>query len=256
MMHYELVGSVGAPFLVLSNSLGTNIDMWEPQIGALSQHFRLVCYDHRGHGGSPVPPGPYDVEKLGNDVLELLDHLRIERTSICGVSLGGMVGLWLGAHARGRIDRLVVCCTAAYLPPADDWARRAATVREAGTTEVIADTVISRWLTSKRRESDEDLVKKLRMMLLTTPADGYANCCEVIEHLDLRRDIGMISAPTLVIAGACDPATPPSHLEIIAAGIRNARLVVLEHAAHLANIERAGAVNELIIEHCRGAPVA
>jgi 3-oxoadipate enol-lactonase len=250
MMHFEVTGPPDAPALVLSNSLGTSLAMWDRQVAPLSKHFRLVRYDHRGHGRSPVPAGPYELEDLGGDVLELLDHLGIARASLCGVSLGAMVGMWLGAHAPDRIDRLVLCCTSAYLPPAAAWAQRAGTVREAGTTEVVADAVLPRWLTPAGLEHDAGTVAWLRAMLLATPAEGYASCCNVIERLDLRSALPAISAPTLAIAGAQDPATPPPHLEAIAASIEGARLEVLDGAAHLANIEGAEALNRLVLEHC------
>lgn len=252
-MHFEVTGPPGAPALVLSNSLGTSIAMWNPQVAELSEHFRLVRYDHRGHGRSPVLPGPYELADLGHDVLELLAHLEIEHTSVCGVSLGGMVGMWLGANAPHRINRLVLCCTSAYLPPAESWTSRAAIVRRAGTTGVIADTVCARWLTPRRQERDRRLADCLRTMLVATPAEGYAACCGVIERLDLRATLPNIAAPTLAIAGAQDPVTPPAHLEAIAARIPRARLEVLDGAAHLANVERAEGVNRLIREHCLGA---
>jgi len=176
-MHFEVTGPPGAPALVLSNSLGTSIAMWDPQVAELSEHFRLVRYDHRGHGRSPVLPGPYELADLGRDVLELLAHLEIEQASVCGVSLGGMVGMWLGANAPHRINRLVLCCTSAYLPPAKSWTSRAAIVRKAGTTGVIADTVCARWLTPRRHERDRRLADCLRAMLVATPAEGYAACC-------------------------------------------------------------------------------
>jgi 3-oxoadipate enol-lactonase len=256
MMHHLASGPAGAPALVLANSLGTSTAMWDPQVDALSEHFRLVRYDHRGHGGSPVLPGPYELADLGRDVLELLDHLGIERASICGVSLGAMVGMWLGAHAPERVDRLVLCCTSAHLPPARAWAERAATVRAAGSTEPVADAVLARWLTPAGLAADPERAARLRTMLLATPAEGYAACCGVIERLDLRADLRSIAAPALAVAGAQDPATPPEHLEAIATAIPGARLEVLEGAAHLANLERPDAINRLILEHCRGRAYA
>jgi 3-oxoadipate enol-lactonase len=254
MMHHIVSGPPDAPALVLSNSLGTSTAMWEPQVATLSERFRVVRYDHRGHGGSPVLPGPYDIGDLGRDVLALLDRLEIERASICGVSLGAMVGMWLGAHAPERIERLVLCCTSAHLPPAQAWADRAAAVCAAGTTAAVADAVLARWLTPAGAAVDPYRLARLRAMLLATPAEGYAACCGVIERLDLRGDLASISAPTLVIAGAEDPATPPEHLERIAAGIPGARLEVLDGAAHLANVERADDVTRLIAGHC-GVPL-
>jgi pimeloyl-ACP methyl ester carboxylesterase len=167
-----------------------------------------------------------------------------------------MVGMWLGLHAPERVDRLVLCCTSAHLPPASAWAERAATVREAGSAAPIADAVLGRWLTPSGAASHPELVERLRRMLLATPAEGYAACCGVIERLDLRDALPSIQAPTLAIAGAQDPATPPEHLEAIAGAVPDARLEVLDGAAHLANLERPEAVTQLILEHCGGRAYA
>jgi len=249
MMHHAVAGLADAPVLVLSNSLGTNIAMWDPQLEALSEHLRVVRYDTRGHGASPVPPGPYTLETIGHDVIELLDHLEVECASLCGVSLGGMVGMWLGVNAPERIDRLVLCCTSAWLPPAQAWADRAAAVRAASSTEVVADAVLSRWLTPAGVAADPERSAWLREMLLATPAEGYAGCCAVIEHLDLRDDVATITAPTLVIGGAQDAATPPEHQRAIVERISGARLELLDGAAHLANLEQPHALNALVLEH-------
>ena len=146
MLHHEMTGDPGAPVLLLGGSLGTTLEMWDAQL-PLAERLRLVRFDQRGHGGSPVPPAPYEIADLGRDVLALMDALGIERASYCGVSIGGMVGLWLGANAPERLERLVVICTAAHLPPASAWRERAAAVLEAGSTEVLADTVVERGLT-------------------------------------------------------------------------------------------------------------
>jgi 3-oxoadipate enol-lactonase len=251
-VHHEVTGPAGARVLVLSNSLGTDMRMWDPQVEALSRHFRVVRYDTRGHGRSPVPPGPYTIDDVGRDVVALLDRLGVKRASVCGVSLGGMTAIWLGANAPERVDRLVPCCTSAFLPPASAWAERAAMVREAGTTEVVADAVVARWLTPSGAERDPELVSELRAMLVGMPAEGYASCCQVVEKLDLRERLASIAAPTLVIAGADDPAIPVEHMRELASGVPGARLEVLEGAAHLANLERADAVTRLVIEHCGG----
>jgi 3-oxoadipate enol-lactonase len=256
MMHHLVAGPADAPALVLSNSLGSDLAIWDPQVEALSERFRVIRYDTRGHGASPAPPGPYELADLGGDVLELLDHLGIERASICGVSLGAMTAMWLGIHAPERVEALVLCCTSAHLPPAAAWADRAATVRAAGSTEPVAEAVLARWLTPAGLAADPARAARLRAMLLATPAEGYAACCGVIERLDLRDDLASIAAPTVAIAGAQDPATPPSHLEAIAAAIPGAQLELLDGAAHLANVERPDAVNRLILEHCGGRAYA
>ena len=255
MVYHELSGAEDGRVLVLSNSLGTSTALWDPQVDEFSEHLRVVRYDHRGHGRSAVSPGPYSLDDLGRDVLELLDYLAVERASICGVSLGGMVAMWLGIHAPDRIDRLVLCSTAAYLPPPSVWTERAQAVRNAGSTEVIADVVLGRWLTPAGRDADPQRYARLRAMLLQTSAEGYASCCGVLEHLDLRDQLSAIAAPTLVVVGTADVATPERHSRAIVDAIPDARFEVLDGAAHLANVERAESLTELVLEHC-AAPAA
>lgn len=246
-LHYETAGR--GETLVLGGSLGTTLSMWEPQIAMLSQSVRTVAFDHRGHGGSPVPSGPYTIADLGSDVLALLDRLGIERASYCGLSIGGMVGQWLAINAPRRIDKLILICTAAYLPPASAWTERAAAVREAGSPEVVADAVIGRWFTPPFAAANPELIARYRAMIAATPGDGYAACCEAIATLDLRPGLPGVSSPTLVIGGAQDPSIPPEHGRAIAAAIPGARFELLDPAAHLASVERAPEVTHLIEDH-------
>jgi 3-oxoadipate enol-lactonase len=244
---YELGGPEHAPVLVLSNSMGTTMAMWDEQQGPLAERMRVLRYDHRGHGASEVPPGPYRIEQLGADVLDLLDDLGLERVSFCGLSLGGMVGMWLAASAPERIDRLALCCTSAKVD-ADAYWQRAAKVRAAGTSSVV-DDVVARWFTPAFRRTASETVDRAVAMLLATPDEGYAGCCEALTTMDLRADLPAISAPTLVIAGGDDPATPPPHAEAIVAAIAGARLEVVADAAHLANIEQPQRVTRLLVDH-------
>jgi 3-oxoadipate enol-lactonase len=244
---YETAGPDDAAPLVLSNSLGSTTAMWEPQVTALAERLRVVRYDHRGHGGSPVPPAPYELADLGADAVRLLDRLGLERVHWCGLSLGGMVGMWMAINAPERIDRLVLCCTSARLGPPEMWAQRAATVRAEGI-EAIADAGLERWLTEDFRAHEPAATAKVRAMLVATPDEGYAACCGAIEHMDLIGELGAIRAPTLVIAGRHDPATPPEHAERIVDGIAGARLELVD-AAHLATIEQPRAMGELIAGH-------
>jgi 3-oxoadipate enol-lactonase len=246
--HHTVTGPEHAPALVLSNSLGSSLAMWDPQAPALAERFRLVRYDIRGHGQSPVPPAPYTIDDVGRDLLDLLDHLELERAHVAGLSLGGMTGMWLGINAPGRLGRLVLLCTSARLGPPELWADRAETVREQGT-EAIAAAGVGRWLTEGFRHDNPDIAAELEAMIAATPAEGYAACCGVIEHMDLTDQLRSIAAPTLVIAGAQDPATPPAHAERIAAGIPDARVEVLDPGAHLVNVEQPEAVTRLIVEH-------
>jgi 3-oxoadipate enol-lactonase len=248
VVQHRLDGPEDAPVVVLSNSLGTTHRMWDEQLPALAERFRVLRYDTRGHGDSAAPPGPYSIEGLAGDALALLDELGIERVSWCGVSLGGMTGLWLAANAPERIERLVPCCTAAYLPPADAWTDRAATVRAEGMA-AVADAVLERWFTPDLADREPDTVERFRTELLQTPPEGYAGCCEAIAGHDVRGLLASISAPTLVIAGEEDPATPPALGEEIAGGVPGARFEVVPHGRHLANVERADAVTPMLLEH-------
>jgi 3-oxoadipate enol-lactonase len=245
-VHHEVIGRADAPALLLSNSLGSTLDMWEPQVAPLAERFRLIRYDLRGHGGSPVPDGPYALGDLGADAVALLDWLGIERAHVVGLSLGGMISMWLGIHAPERVDRLALCCTSARLGPPEGWAERAALVRRKGT-QVLAASVVERWLTPAHRDAHPDLVSRLRAMVAATPAEGYAGCCAAIEHMDLRGELSRVTAPTLVIAGEEDPASPPEHGELIASLVPGARLEVVEGAAHLANLERPEALTALLL---------
>ena len=237
------------PVIAFGGSLGTTLDMWEPQVSRLSDRFCTVAFDHRGHGRSPVPPGPYEIADLGRDVLALLDRLGIERAAYCGLSIGGMVGQWLAISAPERITRLILICTAAHLPPPSAWTERAASVREAGSPEVVADAVVGRWFTAPFAAANPALVAAHRAMIATTDAEGYASCCEAISTLDLRSGLPGVTAPTLVIAGAQDPSIPPEHGRAIAEAVPGARFELLDPAAHLASVERAPDVAQLIENH-------
>lgn len=246
-VHHRVDGPADAPALLLINSLGADLNMWEPQLPALTARFRVIRYDARGHGRSPVPPGRYALADLGRDALDLLDRLGVARAHVCGLSLGGMTGMWLAAHAAERVDRLVLFCTSALLGPPSGWVERAALVR-AGGTGAVADAVVARWFTPGYAAARPDRVRMLRDMVAATPADGYAGACAAIEEMDLRSDLPRIGAPTLVVAGADDPATPPAHGAAIAAAIPGARLEIVAEAAHLASYEQPETANRLILE--------
>ena len=208
----------------------------------------MLRYDQRGHGGTPASLGPYAIADLGRDALALLDGLDLDRVAWCGCSLGGMTGLWLAINAPERIDRLALCCTTAHLPPREMWIERAATAREQGM-EPLVEGALERWFTPALAERRPEAVEGARRMLLAADPEGYAGCCEAIADHDLRASLGRIEAPTLIIAGDDDPATPPDHARLMEAGIDGARLVVLDDARHLANIERPGEVNRELLEH-------
>ena len=244
---HRIDGPDGAPVLVLSNSIGSTSAMWDPQVAALAEHFRVVRYETRGHAGAPVPDGPYTLDDLGGDVVALLDRLGAERAHFAGLSLGGMTGMWLGVNAPERIDRLVLLCTSAMLARDTDWSARAKTVREEGTGAIAAATV-ERWFTPDWIRAHPDEAERWRETIAATPAEGYAGCAEAIGAMDLEDDVADVRAPTLVIAGIHDPATPPPHGELIADRIPDARLELVD-GAHLSNYERPDEVTALLLEH-------
>lgn len=235
--------------VLLLGSLGSTLAMWRPQVAALvGDGHRVVLADLRGHGRSPVPPGPYAMADLGGDVLALMDRLGIGRADVCGLSLGGMIAMWLAMTTPARVSRLILVCTSARLEPPQGWVDRAALVRAEGTV-AVADAVVGRWFTPGFAARHPMLVADMRAMVAATPPEGYAGCCEAIAGMDLRPGLGSIEAPTLCLAGADDPAIPPSHLRAIADAIPGARLETIAEAAHLANVEQAGAVTTAILRH-------
>ena len=249
LLNHTIVGPPDAPVLLLGGSLGTNLSMWEPQLAALGRTHRVIAFDQRGHGGSPVPPTPYAMADLGADVVALLDHLGIRRASYAGLSIGGMAGIWLGANAADRLERLVLMCTSAYAPPASQWLERASLVRAAGTTETIADAVVERWFTPGWSAAHADAIAAHRAMIVATDPEGYAGCCEAIADLDLRDALPHVSVPTLVIGALEDLALPPEHQRLIADAVPEARLELIEDAAHIASAQQPDTINRLIEEH-------
>ena len=247
-VHAVVSGRAEAPAVVLSNSLGSTHRMWEPQLAALQQRFRVVRYDTRGHGSSPVPNGPYGIDDLADDLVALLDRLGVERAHLVGLSLGGMTAMRVAGRNPERVDKLALLCTGAQLPPASNWTDRAATVRAHGCVAVAA-AVVERWFTPEFLAAHPDIRANHEAMVVATPVEGYAGCCEAIAALDLRDDLTSITAPTLAIAGSDDPATPPAKLEEIAGGVRDGRLLVVPHAAHLANAEQPGIITSALIVH-------
>jgi 3-oxoadipate enol-lactonase len=241
--HYALTGDK-EPVLVFSNSLGTDFSMWDPQMAELERSFRILRYDTRGHGQSSVTPGDYTIEQLGGDVLGLLDSLRLDRMHFCGLSMGGMIGMWLGVHASNRLNRLVLCNTAARIGTQEMWNARIATVRKDGMKPVAA-AVIERWFTPEFRASFPEKVARAQQMLENSPPDGYGACCAAIRDMDQRDTVAQIKAPTLVIYGGKDPVTPGSDAHFLKDRIPGAVEVELP-AAHLSNVEQAEAFTEAV----------
>jgi 3-oxoadipate enol-lactonase len=242
-LHHRFDGSEGAPVLVFSNSLGTTLELWDPQVPAFAPAFRLLRYDQLGHGRSEVPPRPYTVEQLGRELIALLDELGIGRVSFCGLSLGGAVGMWLGAHAPERLERLVLAGTSAYFGPPQRWLERVTLVQIHGMGPV-AESAMARWFTPAFTGFEPYLDGHA-----STPVDGYIACCDALAVWDFRSELIGVSVPTLVLVGAEDPATPPEQAEAIAEGIPGARLQVLRGAAHLLNVEQPEAFNRAVLDH-------
>lgn len=250
-----LVGPVGAPVLVLGNSLGTSAAVWDSQGAEFRRHFRLVTYNLPGHGGSPAAAAPYTIAGLGAGVLAVLDSVGVGRFAYCGLSLGGMIGMWLAAAVPDRITALGLVCTSAYLPPADGWQARAGQVRAAGMASV-SGAVVGRWFTPEFAVRAPDVIDEFRAELERTDPVGYAGCCEAIADMDLRADLSRVTAPTLVLAGADDPATPPEHGAAIVGLVDGARLDVIPATAHLATIEAADAVTRALLPHLGATPAS
>ena len=244
VIHYRFDGDPKSPVLVLSNSLGTDLGIWDRQAEVLSKHFRVLRYDSRGQGGSLVTPAPYALERLGRDVIELLDALEIQRANFCGLSMGGMTGMWLGIKAPERVAKLALCNTAALIGTAELWNTRMETVLKSGIAP-LADAVLARWFTPAFIERAPAEVARLQQILLATPAQGYAGGCAALRDADLRKEVKRITAPTLVISGSGDTATPPEGGRFLAQEISGSRYVELP-AAHMSNIEAAKQFTETV----------
>ncbi len=234
-IHYELAGLSGAPVLVFSNSLGATLSMWDPQMTALQGQFRILRYDTRGHGQSSVTAGPYTLERLARDVLALLDQLKLDRVHFCGLSMGGQTGMWLALYAPGRLQKLVLCNTAAKIGGPETWNPRVEAIRKGGM-KAVSTAVMERWFSPNYRANSPDVVASTRLMFEGANSDGYIANCAAIRDFDAREAVAAIRVPTLVIAGTHDSATTPSEGHYLADRIARARYVEL-NAAHLSNIE-------------------
>jgi 3-oxoadipate enol-lactonase len=255
-LHYEVSGCATGELLLLSNSLGSNLHMWDKVLPDFNDRLKVLRYDTRGHGQSSIPREPCTVQQLGCDVLLLLDHLAIERVSFCGLSLGGIVGMWMGIHAPERVSRLVLANTAARIGTTEMWEQRLATVEDAGMAS-LADATLTRWFTPTYREGHTDEMAKIREMIAATDPCGYSACCAALRDADLRNEVEAIVCPCLVVTGRYDPATPPADGAAVNARLRNSRYVELE-ASHLSAWERAEDFAQAVLgfldagEYCHG----
>lgn len=252
-LRYRLEGKLGAPVIVFSNSLGTNLSMWDPQFLALRDAFRILRYDTRGHGLSAVAPGPYTQEQFGQDILALMDAVELRQAHFCGLSMGGQLGIWLGANAPERFAGLVLCDTAVHIGNPDLWNARIAAIRAGGMPAIVAGT-IERWFTPEFVHREPEVIASVRRMILDTPPQGYIACCEAIRDTDLTAFASRVSTRTLVISGTHDPATPAAQGRSLASMIRGSRYLELD-ASHLSNIEAAHQFTAALREFLSGAAV-
>jgi len=243
-IHYSLEGPTGAPLLILSNSLGAELNMWNAQVAEFSKQFRVLRYDNRGHGQSTAPPAPYTLEQVANDAALLLAHIGEKSAHFCGLSLGGMVGMWLATHRPEIINKLVLCNTSALLGPRENWDSRIATAQKEGMG-ALSKLMMERWFTEGFRTYSADKVAPVEESFLKVSVEGYVGCCAAIREMDQRDAISQIKATTLVIAGTFDPSTPPAMGQFIVGAINGARYVELP-TAHLSNVEAAPAFNDVV----------
>lgn len=247
----KIDGPESAPNLLLINSLSTTLEMWDEQIPILAGHFRVIRYDQRGHGGTSSPHGPYSIDDLGGDALAILQELKIASVSLCGVSLGGMVALWLGLNRPQIVERIVAACTSANFAPKEFWTQRAENVLANGV-DSLYDNLLSRWFTPQIEQRNAKAKSLLRTMLSSCTTEGYAAVCGALGDADLRDDLPKITAPTLFIAGAEDPATPPHIAAELFESVPTSSLTVIPGASHLANIEQPERFVEAVLQHLVG----
>lgn len=246
IIHFQTFGDSSKPALIFSNSLGTKLSMWQTQIDHFQKDHFVICYDTRGHGQSSAPQGPYNIDQLGQDVVNLLDHLKIEKAEFCGISMGGLTGQWLAIHRPEHFNHVVVCNTAAKIGEEQAWLDRAKLVREQGL-KPIAETAALRWFTEPFIQSQATIVASLSNDLAASSAEGYASCCEALAKADLRDQLGKITIPVLIIAGQKDPVTTIIDGQYMLDRIANAQLVEI-NASHISNIEKPQDFNQALTQ--------
>ena len=249
-LHYEVSGNPRGPVLVLANSLGSDLHMWDKVLPAFESNYRVLRYDMRGHGESGVAHEPFTIEGLGRDVLRLLDKVEADRASVCGLSLGGIVALWLGIHVPKRVNRLVLANTAARIGSREMWEQRIGMARDAGMAS-LAEMMPERWFTPAYRTQHPEEMQWFREMIAATDPAGYTACCAVLRDADLRSEMGTVPAASLVITGTHDPATPPEDGRALHAAIRNSSYVELD-ASHLSAWEGADDFAGVVLQHLAG----
>jgi 3-oxoadipate enol-lactonase len=248
---YRVDGADTAEAVVLINSLGTNLSMWDPQMDELARHFRVIRYDCRGHGESDVPHNPATIDRLGADLIALLDHMNLERAHLCGLSLGGITALWVAIYHAERVGRAVFANASARFGTTQSWDERIRTVR-AGGMAAVSEAVVGRFLGAPFRAERPDEARRILDMVEATPAEGYLAVCAALRDADLRDVVSRIRAPALIIAGELDQSAPPRQSEELHTAIEGSELVVLPGAAHLTNVEQAEKFTPLVSTFLRG----
>ncbi|WP_284946588.1 alpha/beta fold hydrolase [Acidisoma cladoniae] len=248
-LHTQIDGVEGAPWLILSNGLGTDLTVWEPQVAQWAARFRILRYDTRGHGLSEGPPGPYAPDDLVRDVVGLMDHYGIARATLMGLSLGGATCVGVALHEPKRVSALICCDARVDSPPpyVQAWAERIALVEKAGTTAIVNGSM-ERWVTAPTRAARPDLVQRLRAMLENTSDQGYMACAAALQHLAYFDRLHAITCPTLFVVGSLDTASPPEVMAAMAAQVAGAQLVQVPEAAHISNLENVAAFNATVDE--------
>jgi 3-oxoadipate enol-lactonase len=249
-LHYQLSGLADGPVVMFSCSLGTTMEMWKPQLAAFERDFKVLRYDMRGHGLSSTPAGPYTIAQLGNDVVALLDHLGVQRMNLCGLSIGGMIGQWLAANEPSRLERLVLCNTAAKIGTEATWNSRIEAVESGGIAGIL-DAVMERWLTAGFRASQPAVLAEMRAMLAATDPKGYVAACAAIRDMDQRGTAASIQTPTFVVAGEFDPVTTVADSEFLVSHIPGAAMTILP-AAHISNVEASAQFNRAVFNFFAG----
>lgn len=245
-IHYEFAGDAHLPVVVFSNGLGTNLHMWDGQVISFARHFRVLRCDTRGHGKSDVTPGPYTIEQLSQDIVGLLDCLRLDRVFFCGISMGGLIGMLLGTNFANRFKKLVLCSTAAKIGTTAMWEARIQTARTGGM-KAIANTVLERWFTEGFRSTHPAEVQRVEAMLQATSSEGYAANCAAVRDSDQRSTVGNIHLPCLMVVGKDDPGTPPSEAQKLTKSIAGSQYAELP-GSHLCNIESRDQFNERVVK--------
>ena len=248
---YDLTGPEDAPLLVLLGSLGTSREVWDGQIPAFRNWFRVLRVELPGHDGARAPKGPYTVEGLGRRVVSVLDTLGASRALLAGLSLGGLIAMWLAAEHPERVERLAVCCSAPRFGPSAMWVERAEQVRATGTAPLV-QAALGRWFTPAFLTERPDVASRYGAVLSGVDPEGYASCCDALATADVTADLGRVQAPTLVLAGAEDPVVPPESATATMKAVRGSSLCVLAGAAHLANVEQPDTFNRVVLDHLAG----